>query len=106
MTTIVGQQEIQERLARQLRDNAVPHALLFCGPEGSGKLAVALRFAQALLCKNPNEGQPCGQCQGCKMAGDFVHPDLHFVFPVIKQKGQNGEAVSDMYLKEWREGKL
>ena len=103
MTTIVGQQEIQERLARQLRDNAVPHALLFCGPEGSGKLAVALRFAQALLCKNPNEGQPCGQCQGCKMAGDFVHPDLHFVFPVIKQKGQNGEAVSDMYLKEWRE---
>ena len=103
MTSIVGQKEIQARLARQLHENAVPHALLFCGPEGSGKLAVALRFAQALLCKNPNEGQPCGQCQGCKMAGDFVHPDLHFVFPVIKQKGQSGDAVSDMYLKEWRE---
>ena len=99
MTSIVGQKEIQARLARQLHENAVPHALLFCGPEGSGKLAVALRFAQALLCKNPNEGQPCGQCQGCKMAGDFVHPDLHFVFPIVKS--DDGD-VCDAYAEKWR----
>lgn len=103
MTTIVGQQNIQDRLARQLNENAVPHAMLFCGPEGTGKMAVALWFAQALLCKHPQSGRPCGQCQGCRMAADFVHPDLHFVFPVIKAKDTSSHVVSDTYLKQWRE---
>ncbi len=102
-TDVVGQQEIKERLQRQLVEGRVPHAQLFTGPEGSGKLPMALAFATALLCNNPEGGLPCGQCPSCRMAGKLAHPDLHFVYPVIKQKGQSGDAVSDQYLKEWRE---
>ncbi len=102
-TDVVGQQEIKERLQRQLVEGRVPHAQLFTGPEGSGKLPMALAFATALLCCNPEGGLPCGQCPSCRMAGKLAHPDLHFVYPVIKQKGQSGDAVSDQYLKEWRE---
>ena len=37
------------------------------------------------------------------MVERFVHPDLHFVFPVVKQKGQTGDSTSDQYIQQWRE---
>ena len=99
---VIGQEEVKTQLLMQLREGRIPHAQLFCGPEGSGKLAMALAYASALLCRQPLDGQPCQQCPSCKMTAALAHPDLHFVFPVIKQKGQSGEPVSDQYLKEWR----
>lgn len=100
---VIGQEEIKTLLRRQLAEDHVPHAQLFCGQEGSGKLPMALAFASALLCREPEEGGACGKCPACRMTHALAHPDLHFVFPVIRQKGQSGEAVSDQYLKEWRE---
>lgn len=88
---------------RMLGEGRVPHALLFAGPEGSGKLPMALALAQRLLCTAPTaEGEACGQCKGCRMASKLVHPDLHFAFPVFKPSGQNAPAVSDQFLGEWR----
>ncbi len=100
---IIGQDEIKMRLSRQLTEGRVAHAQLFAGAEGCGKLPMALAFATALLCEKPEGGSPCGQCRSCRMAARLAHPDLHFVFPVIKQKGQSGDATSDQYLGEWRE---
>ncbi len=99
---VIGQEEIKERLRQELNGGRIAHARLFCGPEGSGKLPTALAYAAALLCKQPTNGEACGTCASCKMAKAFAHPDLHFVFPVFKQKGQSGEATSDQYLKDWR----
>lgn len=99
---VIGQQEIKKLLCRQLEEGHVPHAQLFCGPEGCGKLPMALAFASALLCHAPKQGMACGECAGCRMSAGFVHPDLHFVFPVFKRKGQSGDAVSDQYIGEWR----
>ena len=100
---VIGQEEVKELLRRQLSEGRIPHAQLFCGPEGCGKLAMALAYASALLCRHLQNCEPCGNCPSCKMIAAWSHPDLHFVFPVIKQKGQSGEPVSDQYLKEWRE---
>lgn len=100
---VIGQEEIKARLRQELKDGRVPHARLFRGPEGCGKLPMALAYATALLCQNPNDGEACGQCSSCLMAAAWAHPDLHFVFPVFKRKGQSGDAVSDQFLKEWRE---
>lgn len=100
---VIGQEEIKARLRQELKDGRVPHARLFRGPEGCGKLPMALAYATALLCQNPNDGEACGQCSSCRMAAAWAHPDLHFVFPVFKRKGQSGDAVSDQFLKEWRE---
>ena len=64
---------------------------------------MALAYASALLCRQPAGGEACGQCASCRMLAHWAHPDLHFVFPVVKRKGQSGDATSDQYLTEWRE---
>ena len=103
--SFIGQTATWERLLADLRDNRVPHALMLCGPEGSGKLAIAVAFAQALLCQHPYEdGTPCGECVSCKMAAKLEHPDLHFTFPIVKgtKIKDAKDALSDYYIKEWR----
>jgi len=45
---IIGQQEVIERLVKDAQAGTVPHALLFCGPEGVGKLQTAIAFARYL----------------------------------------------------------
>ncbi len=46
---VIGQQEVWNRLMEMAQENRMPHALMFCGPEGCGKLAMALAFASYLL---------------------------------------------------------
>ncbi|WP_430934032.1 ATP-binding protein [Saccharicrinis sp. 156] len=98
---VVGQEDIKSRLVRMVNDNRVSHALLFTGPEGNGKLAMAIAFAQYLNCLNPNESDSCGECTSCKKYAKLVHPDLHFVFPVIKSN-TTSSPVSDNFISEWR----
>lgn len=50
---VIGQQDIWNRLMEMVQENRVPHALMFCGPQGCGKLAVALAFASYLLGDSP-----------------------------------------------------
>lgn len=101
---VVGQAEVKVMLHRMLEEGRVPHALLFAGPEGTGKLPMALALASRLLCQHPTEeGEPCGHCPACKMTANLAHPDLYSIFPVYKPAGQNSPGVSDMFLKQWRE---
>lgn len=100
---VIGQEEIKQQLIHMTEEQCVPHALLFTGPEGCGKLPMALALATRLLCQSPAPGHDaCGTCQSCHMVGALAHPDLHFVFPVIKQAGKSSQPVSDEYLTEWR----
>ena len=48
---------------------------------------------------------PCGTCPGCAMTHKWAHPDLHFVFPVIRPKNATSttRVVCDLWIKEWRE---
>ncbi len=98
---IIGQVNIKSKLIKTVKDNRISHAQLFVGPQGSGKLAMAIAFAQYINCKNRTEVDSCGECSSCKKYEKFIHPDLHFVFPVIK----NGsiKPVSDSYLQNWRD---
>jgi len=52
----------------------LPHALLFVGPEGIGKLKAARHLSRAILCENAPG--PCEQCQSCKLTAEEKHPDL------------------------------
>ena len=100
---VIGQNEVKQQIARLLRENRLPHALLFDGPEGSGKLAMALALANRLLCTQPTpEGEPCGACKGCRMAAQLAHPDLHFVYPVYKPEKSLTPPVSTLFIDEWR----
>lgn len=87
---IVGQKQVKERLLLQVKENRVPHALLLAGPPGTGKLALAVAFAQYLMCTNRTENDSCGICPACKKVSKLIHPDLHFVYP-----GKAGKEKSD-----------
>lgn len=102
---IIGQQEVIERLVRDAQAGTVPHALLFSGPEGVGKLQTAIAFARYLLCRDKGSGMDsCGQCPSCVKMDKLVHPDLHFVFPVInKSKSSERSTISDDEIATWRE---
>lgn len=90
---IIGQAEVKARLTEMLGSNRIPHALMFCGPKGNGKLPLALAFAKMLLCKDSTDEA---------MLKDWAHPDLHFSLPVYKKKATD-HPVSDDFLPEWRE---
>jgi DNA polymerase-3 subunit delta' len=96
---IIGQNDIKARLVKSVHEGYVPHAQLFCGAEGVGKLPLALAYAQYLNCENPGSGDSCGVCPSCLKYNHLVHPDLHFVFPVVKKEKR--EVCGD-YLSEWR----
>lgn len=98
---IVGQQEIKEQLIQTVKDGRISHAQLFYGPPGSGKLPLAIAYAQYISCTNRGEKDSCGECPSCRKYNKLIHPDLHFVFPVIKDK--SNLPISDTYIKSWRE---
>ncbi len=99
---IPGQKEIIQKLVSTVTRERVSHAQLFTGPEGCGSLALALAYAQFVSCENRLPADSCGACKSCVKYEKFIHPDLHFVFPVIKDKKTN-EPVSDYYIEQWRD---
>lgn len=86
---ITGQGAIKAKLINNIRNQRVSHAQLFLGPEGSGKLAMAIAYARYLACSDPSPEDACGTCSSCKKYNKLAHPDLSFFFPtVVKGKGE------------------
>ena len=99
---IIGQRGVIEQLRRCVDENRLAHALLITGPQGNGKLAIAVALANYLLCGKQG-ADACGVCPACVKLGKFIHSDLHFVFPVKKKKNSDSAPVSDDYITEWRD---
>ena len=96
---IVGQGETKKMLIESIKKQIVPHAQLICGSEGVGKLPLAIAYAQYLNCLDPSETDSCGKCSSCVKYNHLTHPDLHFVFPIIKK---DKKEICDDYIKDWR----
>ena len=96
---IIGQKEVIDRLLLLDKEDRVPHAMLFVGPQGVGKMAVAYGFAKHLLTKNDERGNSAA------MVERLSHPDLIFSFPVIRPRGTNSDhqMESDDFRTEWNE---
>jgi DNA polymerase III subunit delta' len=100
---IHGLEDTKKRLISSAQQNHVAHAQLFTGVEGSALLPMALAFASYLNCENPSDTDSCGECGACSKSHKYVHPDIHFVYPVsgtedVKVK----EAISKVFLPFWR----
>lgn len=94
---VIGLHDVKTHLIDSVRQGFIPHARIFYGPEGVGKLPLAIAYARYLNCSNRGAEDACGECPSCHKFDKLAHPDLHFVFPVVKSK------VSDQYLPQWRE---
>jgi DNA polymerase III subunit delta' len=123
---IIGQQQAKQKLVELIQNNRLSHALLFLAREGSGGLPMALAFSQYIVCEKTNSkpqantgsslfGEPaldtqpptvlsdaCGVCASCVKARQFIHPDIHFSFPVVTKKAGTAPVSAD-YITDWRE---
>ncbi len=70
----------------------LPHALLFKGAQGIGKLDMALNFAQSLLCEMPQaNGMACQECSSCRWFEQESHPDFRLIQPDVLSVAEDGE---------------
>ena len=86
----IGQPRVHRILQRLIRTDRMPHALLFAGPEGTGKAAAAVALIRALQCENNTDGA-CGNCRGCSKTGTLNHPDVSFLFPLSSRVSVDDE---------------
>lgn len=104
---IIGLEDIKQALVSSIQQNHVAHAQLFLGKEGGANLAVAVAYATFLNCENrtPESTDSCATCPSCFKYNKLIHPDLHFIFPTAttKQFTKRDEAISGVFMKEWRE---
>jgi DNA polymerase-3 subunit delta' len=75
---------------------------LFLGPEGCGKIALAIAYAQYINCNNRTEQDSCGTCPSCIQFSQLAHPDLHFLYPINTTKALK-KPVSKDFIHKWRE---
>jgi DNA polymerase-3 subunit delta' len=125
---LIGHGEMAQHLTDMVQHNRLSHAMIFLGKEGNGGLAMALAFAQYVVCErvHPHASQSiqksgmfdevdaeftenevvdktdsCGKCNACLKAQQFVHPDIHYSYPVIPRKAGDKPRSVD-YIQEWR----
>jgi len=99
---VVGQQDLKANIISLVRQDHLPHALLFAGRDGSGGLPLAMATAQFIICENRLETDSCGECAACTKMAKMQHPDMHFSFPTYK-KDANKIPVSNDFIRDFRE---
>lgn len=98
---VIGQEQAIAKLQQLEQEARVPHALLFTGPEGAGKMALAIDFASNLILNSMTDDGMKANARA--MLADMSHPDLRFVYPTIKAPSMSGDyqPVSNDYSRQW-----
>src|SRR4051812_19199309 len=112
---ILGQHDVKQQLLEMVANNRLSHALIFLGKEGTGSLSLAMAFAEyvSLLPRN-NESGLFGEQVEVKLptttedadawmqkqpsfskCEQFVHPDIHYSYPVITKKAGTQTVSTD-----------
>lgn len=124
---VIGQQNVKLHLLEMVEQNRLSHALLFLSKEGSGALPLALAFSayvsmmpgntdagvaslfgdaeetKPVFPKTPDEADAYMQKQNSfAKANNYVHPDIHFSYPVFAKKPGDKPSCKD-FVNEWRE---
>ncbi len=71
---VIEQDYIVKTLKNSIINNKISHAYIFSGPRGTGKTSIAKIFAKAINCLNIRDGNPCNECESCKMYRE--NPDI------------------------------
>ncbi len=112
---VIGQAEVKEQLIQLVEQNRLSHALLFLGKEGSGALPLALAFSSYIMASTQKAKAPAvmglfgepepllqGESASAQQAQQYIHPDIHYSYPVIPRKAGDKPLSTD-YIAEWRE---
>ena len=105
---IFGNDKVKTHLLDALKNGRIPHAQIFCGPEGSGTLPMAIAYIKTIIQHIKNgkwqeDSNPYGDLKVEKL----IHPDLHFSFPINSTDSISAQKlVSDDFIHLWREAVL
>ena len=95
---IVGHQSQKKILLESLALERIPHAQLFEGADEQGVLAMAIAYANAVVC-----GTDKGASATRLKANAMVHPDIHFVFPSATTQEVKSKPTSNEFSSQWRQ---
>ncbi len=99
---VIGHDNLKASLIRSVNADNIAHAQLFSGIEGVGKFAMAMAYARYIHCTNRGEHDACGECPSCMQYNALSHADLHFVFPMVRNKDKK-KVHCDDYRQAWDE---
>ena len=99
---LVGQKKLIQDLEAKANSGRLAHSYLLFGPSGAGKLSVAIKFAELILCSKYKEKE-LERIGAQQKINGLTHPDLHFVYPVNTNSKVKSKATSKHFVKEWRE---
>ncbi|MBM4405004.1 MAG: DNA polymerase III subunit delta' [Chloroflexi bacterium] len=94
MWNVIGHERVVLALAQSVKDGKLAHAYLFTGPQGIGKMTLAMQLACALNCLA--DGKPCGACAQCKRILDGKHADVQ----VVGLGGDGEETQKEISIKQ------
>lgn len=92
---VVGQNHITTTLKNQVMNEACAHAYLFCGTRGTGKTSTAKILSRAVNCLNPQNGNPCNECEVCRGLLDESILDVIELDGASKNKVENIREIID-----------
>lgn len=95
---VVGHQNQKKVLVDSLALERIPHAQLFEGADEQGVLALAIAYANTVVCGTANSDSPARL-----KADGLVHPDIHFVFPTATTAEIKSKPTSNAFAAQWRE---
>lgn len=98
---VIGHERVKKHLIKCVQNGRVPHAQMFVGPEGCGKLPLAIAYAQYLVCANTGDDNDGGKNNCNLMFEKFAHPDVHFSFPITATKEIKKEPKSADFINEF-----
>lgn len=102
-SSILGHDHLISHLTKTADTGRIPHAQLFVGPEGCGTLAVAIAYAQYILCQNQGSENNSGNA-ACNLKFETIsHPDLHFIFPTVTTEEIKTKPKSIDFISDWRQ---
>lgn len=100
LNKLFGNSNTRERLASAVKLGTLPHALLICGPEGSGKHTLALELSAAINCESSGADRalPCHSCNTCKRIAEGQFSDVK-----ILKKDNSKATIGVEQVRDFRE---
>ena len=94
---IQGNARVKAALLSMVREQKVPHALMFHDEDGGQAFSLCVAFLQYLYCANRSAADSCAVCPSCNRISKLIHPDVHIIFPTASS------TVSEQYMTSFRE---